>query len=165
MTGVNNETVCINQDGSESPASILRATLSPTSRRHCNDIQIAGTEGPKEKEQHSETDFGGGRNNTGNAYVLDEIVRHIGSRLRLRYLVRWYRCRKEDDPAKPSTIYLSISLTSADNNSVSGERGYNDWSFDQTTSNVPRLPDAPLQSTALKELARWRVLRNGSQRR
>lgn len=88
MTGVNENTRRINQDGWENRVSIHRATWNPTLRRHCDEDRTAEADGLDAQETRSENDSDNDRDGT---FFVDKIVRHIDSGPSLRYMVKWYR--------------------------------------------------------------------------
>lgn len=104
IMGVNDNTVRIVQDGLENTVSVYRATLAPSSRRYCDrayreqqrkENSSAGEKSCLEinmEESHHKAD---------SLYVVDQIVRHIGYRTQLKYVVRWYGYTKADDITKP----------------------------------------------------------------
>lgn len=85
MFSVLKRTLQILQDRLENTVSIHRATLSPTSRRHYDEAKDF-----MEREQRSETDSDECCNGTDNGFVVDVIVRHIGSGPRLGCALRRY---------------------------------------------------------------------------
>lgn len=148
VIGVNDRISYIQQDGLESTAYIHCATLSLTSRWHCNDKPADAdkncvAEDPyldEETEEHQEGDH--------NTYVVDRICRQIGISPRLWYVVRWYGYSNVDDTAQPPTTYLSPSLTRIGVDSTSGE-GVN-RNASSVNNYSQHLPPAPLIHTVSK---------------
>lgn len=87
VVGVDEVSPRILQGGLENADSIQRAALSHTPERYCVEVKV-----PTEQEPRLETHSGEGRketdNDTDNMYVINKVVRLLGSGPHLRYVVR-----------------------------------------------------------------------------
>lgn len=100
---VNDRMLQISQDRLKKAVSVYRKTLSLTLQGRCNKEKATMEQGTLSK-----TDSDEGHNGPEKMYAVDKLVRYIGSRLGLRYVVRWYRYGKTYEAAESHlSKYLS----------------------------------------------------------
>lgn len=79
MIAILDNTLQIIQDLLENTVSVHLESLGPTSRRHFHQNSVEKTESSSDEELRSEKLFEELRDSTDNTYLVNKVVRHIGS--------------------------------------------------------------------------------------
>lgn len=87
MIGVNDNNLCMPQDGLKNMVSIHLATMSPTSTRHCYDSKADRKNHCSEEESSLDEDTGKHQGVHDSNYAVDRTVRHFGCGPGFRYVV------------------------------------------------------------------------------
>lgn len=121
--------------------------------------------GPEDHAPRSEKDSEKGHDGTNKTYVVNMIVRQIGSRLRLRSVVRWYGYSKADDtakppPSRPQHTWSPYGCVPATIQYAKKEDGHSASLLYNDIEHA--LPLAPLQSTTLKEQTLCKLLKQSN---
>lgn len=106
VPGATDNTLQIFQDGLENIIFIYWTTISPTSKRHCDDDPADRNKHSGTEEPHSDGETDKHWEEVDITYVFDKIVGYIGYGSGLSYVMGWYGHSRTDDTAEHSPHYI-----------------------------------------------------------
>lgn len=112
MNCVGGITLQILRDGLKNTSYIPSSTFSFTLTRSCDDEPADKEDHFSEEEHHSDREFDENRCANDNTYIVNSVVRHVGTKTYLRYVVRCKRYSTAEDATKPSN-YIPQHFTDA----------------------------------------------------
>lgn len=108
---------------------VYQAILALNLKPFCYEIPENESKGSSKEDPWSERDYKEGRKISNNNFVVDKILRHIGYRFRLWYVVRGYNYRMVVDTTKWTYEILQELSTPIGADFESTKTKFRYWSF------------------------------------